>query len=247
MRPPASKGIELKRFSSGFLIISLGILLGVSGCGSQPAPQAQAPVPPTPAPELNGDGVPTKQTIVLATPAVPAEGTLGMVHNGELVRVGEDLEDVLRVFPKPKGAYQFEEEPPVGHDTLKATVWEGRGQSLAVLHLPSRQNRRTVLAMYTLDNVADSVINQVLAEHESVWQPCRDPLFGEQSTYRFWTQGPSRLMIVESKDLKDRKSLTVVIGHYEVMDALRMSPSLALEDQAEALEIFQKAKNKVKA
>jgi len=245
MRPQGNKGIALKRFSKEFAAAALFCVLTTVGCGGPSAPTANSGQQ-APAPEVNADGVPTKQTILLPTPLAPADGALGMVHNGELVRVGEDLDDVLRIFPKPKGAYQFEEEPPVGHDTMKATVWEGRGQSLAVLHLPSRDNRRVVLAMYTLENVADSVVNQIVAEHDAVWQPCRDPLFTEQSTYRFWTQGPARLMIVESKDPKDRKSITVAIGHYEVMDALRMSPSLAVEDQAEALDIFLKAKKKAK-
>lgn len=209
------------------------VLLG-SGCSSPTG---------TPSPAVGSAPAPAaveKPKVVIAQPSPPEAGDLGLVENGQIVRVGERLEDAEAILKPAKDVYQFREESPVDNQAIEATGWESGKHKVGVLVIRGR----LVLAISTIDNASESLVNEIIAEHERNFGPPNTQHFGVASRYRFWAKGNARLMICDSLDAQERLSVTAVIGQYDLMDAISMSSRQAEQDLKEADEMLERLRKR---
>ncbi|MBL8087517.1 MAG: hypothetical protein JNM85_05520 [Chthonomonas sp.] len=201
---------------------SLGLLLALAGCSANGSAG-----PATLAPEE----VAEKPRVTISVPIPPQAGDLGLVHSGELIRLGDSKASAWQVVPKPKGAYEFTEDPPVLNESMQASVWESRDQSFGLITMKGK----VVLAIHAWENVDDATLNSIVADHESAFGPAPNRAQYPLTDYWFWAKGQSRLMVVVATDSRQRRTVSAVIGQYELMDALRMSLQSA-EDDAKAAQ-----------
>ncbi|MBS1705522.1 MAG: hypothetical protein JST40_06580 [Armatimonadetes bacterium] len=216
------------------------LVLVFAGCGSS----GNADVSGTssaPTPQLATASA-EKPTVSLGALPDPDPDSLALVVGEQRIRLGELEQDALGVITKPKRALAFEQEPPVEGGNLKAKGWEGPKESLSLI---TTQGGRVVLALWTKEGVQESYVNGLVADHERVYGSTRDVVITENCHYWFWARGSSRLMICTSKGPKGTQGVAAAIGHYEVMDALRMSEGDAEKDASRAEQVLsQSAKAK---
>lgn len=163
-----------------------------------------------------------------------------LIHGDSILRLHSSEEEVFRAFPRPRGAYDFFEEPPITGDTYVAKGWQSNGEGFGVLLVRNRM----VLGMQTLENVDADTISQRLQLYEQAMAPMlAEVVPGELASYWFWEVGQARLMICQTKDAKQNSQLVVALGDADVMNALRMSRQAASQDLVEARVKLQKMLN----
>lgn len=204
---------------------SLLVLTALGGC-SKAAPAAGPLAPP----DLPAEAAPERPKMIVSQPPAPADNDLALVHNGQKIRVGEQYDDAWAAVPKPKGANDLIDEPPIDSDAIQSSGWERKGETFSIL----TTRKRTLLAVYSIDQASDILVNEIIAEHEREFGPAPTVKVNTACSYRFWARGNSRLMIVDSLDARKRHGITVAIGQYEIMDKIRMSPDSADEDMRDA-------------
>jgi len=205
--------------SIAFLISASFLLAGCSDSGPATPHNGMAPTE-------NSEGEVELPKVQIASLEVPNTEDLGIVHNGERLRLGDLREIGLEVFPVPKRAQIFREELPVLNDSMKAEAWEDGLRSFGMI----TQKGRVVLAVYTEDRVAENRINDVVADHERAFGTAAVTVPGSNVNYRFWSKASTRVMICDTTDFKNRRSVTIAVGHFELMDVLRMSAKAAEND-----------------
>ena len=121
---------------------STALLLLLSGC----APSGFDP----------GSMVAEKPSVQVSTGWSLDEHAPYLIHGDSLLRLHASEEDAFRVFPRPRGAYDFFEEPPLEGDNYVAKGWQSNAEGFGVLMV----RNRVVLALQTLDNVDADTISQ---------------------------------------------------------------------------------------
>lgn len=205
---------------------SIALSLLISGC----APGGFDP----------GSMVAEKPSVQVSTQWSPDEGAPYLIHSDSILRLHESEEDAFRVFPRPRGAYDFFEDTPLEGDAYVAKGWQNNAEGFGVLLV----RNRIVLAMQTLDKVDADTVSQRLKLYEEALAPMSpDVVPGEVASYWFWEVGQARLMICQTKDAKQESQLVIALGDADVMNALRMSRQAASQDMVEARVKLQKLQN----
>lgn len=214
MRPLENKSIAFW--------LSVSLIFGLGGCsdsGSAPNHNGLAPTE-------TSDGEVELPKVQISTLEVPNTEDLGIIHNGERLRLGDLREIGLDVFSVPTRAQMFREELPVLNDSMKAEAWEDGARSFGLI----TQKGRIALAIYTEDKVTENRINDVVADHERAFGSAAVTVSGNNVNYRFWSRGSARVMICDATDWKQKRSVSIAVGHFELMDVLRMSAKAAEQD-----------------
>ena len=172
-----------------------------------------------------------KPHVKISTAYVPDEHAPVMISGDNRLHVHASEEDAFRVFPRPKGAFDFFEEPPIEGDNYIAKGWQSNIEAFGILLI----RNKLVLALHTLDNADQETLTDKLKVYEEAFDPIKaDVVPGDSAQYWFWESGQVRLMICMSRDANSRSQLVTALGDNEVMNALRMSRTAASQDLTEA-------------
>lgn len=178
---------------------------------------------------------PEKPTVQVSTQWTPAEDAPLLLNGDSRLRIHASEEEAFRAFPRPRGAFDFFEEPPIEGDDYTAKGWQTNAEAFGVLLLRNRM----VLGLYTLEGAdGDTVAEKVRLYEEGMGRP-PSVVPGEIGSYWFWESGQTRLMITTSRDAKGKSQLAVALGDVAIMNALRMSPDAARQDLVEARSRLQ--------
>lgn len=196
--------------------VSIGLIL--SGCSSndQPKPPvAESPSAP-------------KQVVDVPVPALLDRPSLFINGDAGRVVLGMAEKEALAQFPKPTGASEVREPPPGLASTITASGWEGKSGGFAVL----AKEGNVLLAMRTIDNVSkESVVDLREGYATAIGNRIQPRDVGDDDAgFRFWIDGQTQLMIVWSRDLKKRLSVSIALGSVPLMQALRMDERFAKLD-----------------
>lgn len=172
-----------------------------------------------------------KPKVQISVGWVPSEDAPAMINGDMRLRLHASEEDAFRVFPRPKGAFDFFEDPPIDGEPFIGKGWQSNVEAMGVLLL----RNKVVLALNTLDNADAETVSEKLQVYEEALQPRKPDLVpGEFASYWFWEVGQVRLMICHSHDAKNQGQLVIALGDVDVMNALRMSRVAASQDLTEA-------------
>ncbi len=209
---------QLARKSIAF---SLFASLVLSGCGAPTAINAVDP----------GSSAPD---LAIERPESPSMGDLAIYVGDKSVQVGDNEREVLDNLPRPKGAYEFSQDPPIRDDKLTCRGWESSTQSFAGIF----KEGRSVLAMMLYERVESGAIEPLLARLRSNFGPETTTISDNATRYLFWDRGNQRLMFCETVTKYDGRVVSVVVGLSSVMQQLRMDPETGKADSEAATRMI---------
>ena len=195
-----------------------GLAVVLAGCSNDDLPKppvADKPVVPT-------------RKIDVPVPALLDRPSLYLTGEQGKVILGMPEKDALTMFPKPVGATEVREPPPILADTITASGWESKTGGFAVL----AKEGSVVLAMRSIDNVSKETVIDLKASYaEAIGGRIKARDLGDDDAgFRFWLDGQTQLMIAWSRDLKKRLGVSIALGSVPVMQALRMDERFARSD-----------------
>ena len=197
-----------------------------------------------PKPAVVDGGVPIQsqpKTKVSAPAKVPAPDftkrtRLRLVRRGEELRVGDSVDDALRVFKEEKNAYKLTDMPPGWQDeSYKCSGWETGGQGFGVIST----QEKVVLAMYHEEQVDEDRLKEILDTYDDNLQLASTAVTGSSVRYWIWEDDPHRLMICAVQIPSEGLNVTVSLGDSRFMDMLRMSRPAAEKDEETAEALFK--------
>lgn len=204
---------------------SIAFSLLISGC----APSGFDP----------GSMVANKPTVQVSTGWSLDEHAPYLIHGDSILRLHSSEEEAFNAFPRPRGAYDFFEDPPLDGDSYVAKGWQSGAEGFGIVLV----RNRVVLALQTFDNVDADTASQTLQLYEQAMAPTVPEVVpSELASYWFWETGQARLMVCQTTDSKHKNQLVVALGDADVMNALRMSRPAASQDIVEARAKLQSGK-----
>lgn len=159
----------------------------------------------------------------------------GLIREERKLFLGELEDNVFAIFRKPSTGRDFFEEPPIVGSGYTARGWQTGVESFGAVFFAERM----VLGQYTVDQASLETQLEVIKQYEEAFG--RDAVQfvpGKYGAYRFWEDGNVRLMLVTSQGAKGVRSITVSIGHVNILNALRMNVESARVDLLEAARII---------
>lgn len=201
-------------------------------CGCQPgnAPTQNIPSVET-SPALGG----TRPEVVIEPfRSVETEAPY-LIRQGKRLFVGELEDNVFSLFLKPASARDFFEEPPISGANYTARGWQTGVESFGAVFL----GERMVLGQYTVDQASVETTQELITLYENALGSTSVQFVpGKYGTYRFWQRGSVRLMLVTTQGVKGVRSVSVAVGHFRLMDGLRMDATSARLDLTEAARLI---------
>ena len=203
------------------------VIAGIAlvGCGDVSSPKAETPAPIVAAP--------TK----IESVDFESQSELRLFRGIRTLSVGDPWESAQNVFPSPKRFYPLDEVPSKITGPLKAQGWMTDNEGFGVLLF----NGRVAMAMHQIEKATPEMETRVLNEYQSYLSTSGAlEVKGSRSHYWFRDDKTHRLMICSVMGADGYRYIAVAVGDRNLMDALRMSPSMAKEDQrlADAIPIL---------
>lgn len=184
----------------------------------------------------------------LATPEVssktqvPAPGPLevgkfSLPKEDRSLKLGDSLQQALRVFPEPSGAFHYADLPEGFALPYQSSVWETNREGFGVI----TYNDKAVLVMHQVEGVDQERLNQVVEAFRSMGGTTTYEFIpGGRVNYWFWEDRSQRLMVcgmlIDQKNLR----ITIALGERTVMDALGISATKARIDARTVDELFDR-------
>ena len=168
--------------------------------------------------------------------------TLAYLKSNKVIHLGESVQTILSLFPKPEGAIAIRTLPPSLAPPLVANGWDTENESLGVIS----QEDKVVLIMHTYNQMNPYKAEEMYMRYFKHFGRPSQELLSSDSKYWFWDSRSTRLMIASSVDTRGDYCLTVAFGVHLVMDRLRMNARDAKEDQLKANQLLKKNKNSKK-
>ena len=190
----------------------------LAGCASSTAKVgAPANVPSAATPSTGRETLAIEPSFDQPTP-------LRLERLGRKLEIGADESALREVFPKPEGAYEFNDLPSVLRGSFESTGWEGRNEGFgAILY-----GGKVALAMrqfYEIDGARfDELFRTLQNANRGV---TRTNAEGRNAEFWFWESGSQILMALRRGVKGNRYDLTIALGDKAVMDALEMTPAKA--------------------
>lgn len=173
--------------------------------------------------------------------SVDPEG-VRLLRAGKPIYLGDSEDKVFTTFGRPPRTTDFFEEPPITGEEYQARGWQGSGEGFGAIFLRDR----LVLAQQTLEKVSEVTVLEIETEYDEAHRGLPMTLIpGKYGSYRFWTKGDTRAMLVKSQGRRGQVSLTLVIGMVPIMDALRMSETAAREDLFAATRTLEEQQEQI--
>lgn len=151
-------------------------------------------------------------------------GPLRLERLGRKLSLGADEAALREVFPKPEGAYEFNDLPKNLRGTFESTGWENRTEGFGAL----LYGGRVALAMrqfYEIDGARfNELFRNIRAENREVQS---QTLEGRNAEFWFWESDAATLMVLRRGVKGNRYDMTITLGDKSLMNALDMSPAKA--------------------
>jgi hypothetical protein len=201
-------------------VLGLGacFLLFAAGCSKQATPV------------VKNSPAPIRFAGKVEVPDSLAPTDLGILNDGNLLRVGDSLEDANRVFPAPQDIFGLKELPPGFGSGFRARGYETPREGLGLILV----DNRVAVAMRRIEDVSADTAKDAVRRYVAEFGEPSESVSGARIEYRFWSKEDQRLMVCTAPDRKEpsRYDVTVAVGVSTLMDALRMSYASAREDRA---------------
>jgi hypothetical protein len=152
-----------------------------------------------------------------------------LARDGKSVRVGMTEMEAFQAFPRPRSGYDFFEVPTFLSDQFEGRGWETSAETFATI---SRAGR-VILALYTLENATRDQAAAIVEMHtRKLPETAMVTSKTERAHYYFWQLEDQRAMVCVGFGANGKSVVTAAVGIAELMDAYRMGPNAAREDQA---------------
>lgn len=220
------------RSIKSFGLISL--LAGLSGC-------QQGPVA---APGIEVEIAPLSRTAIqIELPRKLDPDWPTILRDENSLTVCQSVESAERVFPRPRNAFEFFEEPPFTGDDYQCFGWQSRSEAFAGVYLRDQ----LVVGLYSQEQVTDETLARVVERYKSAYINLpMEEIPAKYGTYYFWEAGLVRLMVGSSLDGSKRRELVIGVGHRDAMDALRMSSTAIRQDLLDASSILDRPREPIR-
>ena len=183
-----------------------------------------------------GDALPFKSpsgdsadTVSVDVPKSLAPGKLAMYAHGETIRVGDSAEDALKIFPRPKTAFEFTDLPPKFQKPYQVKGWESSREGFGVILF----QQKIAVALWHQDKATQDDLDRLVKLHQDQSPGRAVTVPGKHVNYWFWENAGQRLMICSLQGHGPSVLLTVAMGDNVVMDALKINPVQAHRDRDE--------------
>lgn len=228
----------------------LGVFLGLfvmvlAGC-SAPEAKVEEPV----AKKTDSDTVETPVPNRSRPVDLPMNGKLAFfrTQDGKIVKaqVGDSLEHVFSVFPKPPRAIDANELPAeLKGRGLTAQGWDNpTGRPADAFATIMAGGRSGLLMRQLIRTTSDGLEAQIEIAKANFGEPTNKPISVGNIGYWFWEDSGQRYMICAIKHSEKDIDITVSLGTDELMNTLRMSPTAASADAKKADAEFNEANAK---
>jgi hypothetical protein len=208
--------------------------LALAGCGNG-GPSAAVSASTSTSPGTQPDST-VQPKAAPKEPDFAHESRLAIVKRSGTVRVGDTYDQVLAVFPEPRGAFNSVEVPASLPGGYRSRVWETSSEGLGVILFRDR----VAVALYTLRRGDWELLRETVSRHEQAFPSIAiDVVSGERANYWFWEEGPQRLMICGFQPRSGETQITVALGDIATMNALRIGSGFARKDQDRLKEIIE--------
>lgn len=213
-----------------FLLIAIP-LIGLVGCsgGGQPAEMQPSKDPNIARSSVAG---PDK----LPAPDFTIKTSLRMFRNGDELRVGDSIDNALRVFGEEKNSFKVAEMPSGWKDRdYTCQGWDTGSLGFAAIV----NDEKVALGLYHEDRVSEARLQEILADYDKMISLSPRAVTGSRVRYWFWEDGAHRLMICAVQIPSEGLNISIALGDGKLMDILRMNPTLADRDRQSAEQLFQ--------
>lgn len=196
------------------------LLFVIGGCGESNEPEAALAVPNEP----------------VAHPDVLERGQLCLIGPVGQIHVGDSQDEAEKVFPAPSGSFAVKELPAGFEPPYRARGYESSRDGFAAVLF----GERVALAMRREEDVQAASVAALVDRYIAKFGNPDTRVDGPLVTYRFWEREGQRLAIYEAPDVEktERRDVTVAVGTFGVMDAVRLSQKTAQEDSKAGEKIW---------
>ncbi len=155
-------------------------------------------------------------------PRFDVASPLRLERLGRRLQIGADEATLRAVFPKPDGAYVFNDLPTKLRGVFESRGWENGTEGFgAILY-----GGRVALAMrqfYAIDGARfDELFDTVRSANRSVRGASAS---GRNADFWFWIAESQTLMVLRRGVKGNRYDMTIALGDKSLMDSLDMSPA----------------------
>lgn len=157
--------------------------------------------------------------------------------DGQTVVVGDAMDKVALLFPKPARAFPIADLPEGFSSQFDMRGWEMAATSIGFIGARGR----LALILEILDRADEDMIQNRVARAAEASGPFSETVTVGSIRYWFWETQGARKMICASPDEGGRLSLTTALGHPKLMTALRMNRELAEQDAVAAQKLLNDA------
>lgn len=167
----------------------------------------------------------------LSEPPPPRKsGKLVLLAEGEnVLRLGDTMDMVEKIFPTPQGAVPFKGLPPGFGDGYEARGYETSRESFGgIFH-----DNGLILAMERRENVDPEIVGETVDRYERQFGPAKDKVTSKKIQYWFWEEADRRIMVCSTPDERYPTTcdLNISFGDVVMMDAFRMGVTHANNDR----------------
>lgn len=163
---------------------------------------------------------------------------LRMIRKGEVLHVGDSVDDALRIFPEDKSAFHLADMPPGWKDdSYRCVGWDTASTGFGAIVY----NDRIALALYHEDRITEDRLKEILDTYDRGLSMPATLVTGSRVRYWFWEQEPHRLMICAVQVPGDGLNVSIALGDIQIMDLFRMKKEAAENDERAAEDLFREA------
>jgi hypothetical protein len=216
------------------LILALSLILG-AGCSGQ---LSAAPGSPEP---LEGQAEDEFTPQQMAFRTSPTERGLFEMWHGVPVTVGANIEELLRVAPRPVRSFPLTDLPSGLSRDFDVRGWETRQGSVGFI----TTENRLALMLEVFDPVDEEFISQRVQTAIDLHGIPSHTIRTREVRYWFWSESGSRIMLCATPDHLGRLTLASALGNPALMTVLRMNPELAKADAQRGEELLEQRRKEV--
>jgi hypothetical protein len=221
----------VRPFVSAFALVAA--VLGLAGCG---APARTSAAPPADLSVAENPALVEFTPESLAFIDRPIRSVVFELISDQEVHIGDSLDDVYKLLPRPRMAFPMTEVPPGLSSRFTVKGWESRLGAVGLIG----SGGRLALYLEVLDQADEEAIRDKVQLAKRLHGEPTSIIERDEIRYWFWEDVQARKMISVAPDPQGRRTLASAMGHPEIMSALRMSPGLAEVDASAAVEVLRR-------
>lgn len=177
----------------------------------------------------------------MAFRASPSERGLFEMWNGVPVTVGANIEELLRIAPRPVRSFPLTDLPSGLSRDFEVKGWETRQGSVGFI----TTENRLALMLEVFDQVDEDFVSQRVQTSIDLHGTPIDVVRSGEVRYWFWSEPGSRIMLCATPDHLGRLTFASALGNPALMTVLRMNPELAKTDAQRGEELLEQRRKEL--